>query len=303
MVAIDIRNLTKKYRDRIAVSEFDLTVEQGEVFGFLGPNGAGKSTTIDMLLDFIHPTKGRSVVAGFDPQKEPLAVRQQVGVLPDDYELYDRLTGREHIKFAIRMNESEENPESILARVGLAEEGEKRVGAYSRGMTQRLALGMALVGSPSVLILDEATSGIDPNGVNEIKKIIREEVDRGATVFFSSHILEHVESVCDRVGIINQGKLIAVNTIEELRDTIGAQSALILTVDTVPTDSGLLELDGVLDVETGDDFLRVNCRDSAVKSTVISHVESTSTRIIDIEIEEKSLADVFAELTTGGDDE
>lgn len=303
MVAIETEKLTKKYHNHTAVCDFNLTIEKGEVFGFLGPNGAGKSTTIDILLDFIRPTQGRSVVAGFDPQKEPRAVRQQIGILPDDYELYGRLTGREHIEFAIRMNESEENPEPILARVGLANEGEKRVSAYSRGMTQRLALGMALVGSPSILILDEPSYGIDPNGVGEIKKIIREEADRGATVFFSSHILEHVESVCDRVGIIDQGRLITVNTVPELRNTLGTRSTLILTVDTVPANSGLLELDGVLDVESGDSVLRVSCRDSAVKSSVITHVESTNTRIIDIEIEEQSLTDIFTELTTGGDTE
>lgn len=302
MVAIDILKLTKEYRDRTVVSEFDLTVEQEEVFGFLGPNGAGKSTTIDMLLDFIRPTKGRSVVAGFDPQKEPRAVRREIGILPDNYELYNRLTGREHIEFAIRMNESEENPESILARVGLAEESEKRVGAYSKGMTQRLALGMALVGSPSVLILDEPSSGIDPNGVSEIKNIIREEADRGATVFFSSHILDHVESVCDRVGIIDQGELITVNTVEELRDTFGAQSTLILTVDPIPSDLGLLELDGVLAVERSNGTLRIDCHDSTVKSSVISHVESR-TNVTNIKIEERSLADVFAELTAGGETE
>jgi len=298
MAAIETSNLTKQYEDTIALQAFDLTVERGEIFGFLGPNGAGKSTTIDILLDFVRPTDGEAEVAGHDPQQSPRKVRRDIGVLPDDYALYDSLTGREHIELAVSLNDSGEDPESVLARVGLADSGDEAVGSYSKGMSQRLAFGMALVGDPAVLVLDEPSSGIDPNGVQEIREMIREEADRGTTVFFSTHILEQVEAVCDRVGIIDGGELVAVDTIDGIRDRFDSHSTLSLSVDATPTDLELTDIDGVSTVEIAEGCVEVGLTDDDAKSTVITRVEASGASVTDIEIEEASLGELFARLTT-----
>ncbi|MBZ6497054.1 ABC transporter ATP-binding protein [Natrinema longum] len=301
MTAVETTNLTKQYGERTALDEFDLEIEHGEIFGFLGPNGAGKSTTIDIFLDFIRPTDGRAIVADHNPQDSPLEVRQNIGVLPDDYSLYDSLTGSEHIELAKDLNGSDEDTNALLSRVGLADAGDQPTGNYSKGMAQRLAFGMALVGDPDVLILDEPSTGIDPNGVQDIRELIREEAASGTTIFFSTHILEQVEAICDRVAIINEGELVAVDTISGLRETFDTQSILTLSVDGTPTDLDLHDLNGVSQVEHSGDTIRVYLRDPQLKSTAITQVEASGASISDIEIKEASLTELFNRLTTGGD--
>lgn len=301
MTAIETSKLTKRYDEETALDEFDLRVERGEVFGFLGPNGAGKSTTIDIFLDFIRPTDGHAVVADYDPQASPQKVKQNIGILPDEYSLYDSLTGKEHIELAKDLHASEEDTNTLLSRVGLADAGDQSAGSYSKGMAQRLAFGMALVGDPEVLILDEPSAGIDPNGVQEMREIIREEAESGTTIFFSTHILEQVEAVCDRVAIINDGKLIAVDTLAGLRDTFDKRSVLTLSMDGMPNELELSDLDGVTDVEYTDGNLNVQLTDPQLKSTVITQVEASGVSVTNIEIEKASLADMFSRLTTDGD--
>ncbi len=300
MAVLEIRGLTKRFGNTTAVHDLTLDVNKGEVFGFLGQNGAGKSTTIDMLLDFIRPTNGTATISGHNPQHDPRTVREHIGILPDDYSLYDQLTGREHIEFAITMNESDEDPEAILARIGLTTASDRPTGSYSKGMRQRLAFGMALIGDPSVLILDEPSTGLDPNGVEEMRAIIREEADTGTTVFFSSHILDQVEAICDRVGIIDDGELIAVDTVEGLRNTFNTRSTLILSVDSVPSSHGISDLEGVENIKYTDETIEVSCTNPEVKSSVIARVEATGASVTDITIEQTSLAELFSKITTGG---
>ena len=299
MPSIETHNLTKCFGDDVtAVDDLDLTVEPGEVFGFLGPNGAGKSTTINMLLDFVRPTSGEITVLGHDPRREPRAVRQRIGILPEGYSLYDRLTARKHIEFAVDLEESPDDPDAILDRVGLDEAADRTVGGFSKGMRQRLALGMALVGQPELLILDEPSSGLDPMGAQEMRRIVSEEADRGATVFFSSHIMDQVEAVCDRVAIMNGGELVAVDTVDDLRDAAGSVSTLVISVDEVPDTSGLHAIDGVDDVTVDGTTLRIDCSDPAVKADVVSRIEQAGASVIDIGVEETDLADLFVEYTS-----
>ncbi len=227
MTAIETSGLTKRYgggildRDgpTVAVDDLDLTVADGEVYGFLGPNGAGKSTTIDLLLDYVRPTAGSASVLGHDVREERERIRRRVGVLPDGVSLYDRLTGRRHLEFAVEWTGSDDDPDALAARVGLAADATgRRVGGYSKGMRQRLALAMALVGGPDLLILDEPTSGLDPNGIRLVREVVREASERGTTVFFSSHDLTQVEAVCDRVGIVDDGSLVAVDAVDDIGD-------------------------------------------------------------------------------------
>ncbi|MFT4881984.1 MAG: ABC-2 type transport system ATP-binding protein, partial [Salinirussus sp.] len=170
MTAIRTERLTKRFGGLTAVDDLDLTVQEGEVFGFLGPNGAGKSTTINVLLDFVRPTAGTATVLGRDAQAESTAVRERLGVLPEGFALYDRLSGRAHIDLAVDLKDADDDPDAVLERVGLTPAAGGRTAAgYSQGMRQRLALGMALVGNPDLLVLDEPTNGLDPNGAREMR--------------------------------------------------------------------------------------------------------------------------------------
>ena len=298
MTAIRTESLTKRFGSLTAVDDLDLTVQEGEVFGFLGPNGAGKSTTIDVLLDFVRPTAGTATVLGRDAQTESTAVRERIGVLPEGFDLYDRLSGRAHVDLAVDLKDADDDPDAILERVGLsAEAGRRNAGGYSQGMRQRLALGMALVGEPDLLVLDEPTNGLDPNGARELRAIVREEVDRGATVFFSSHILDQVQAVCDRVGIIDDGALVAVDTIDGLRAEVGTAATITLEVDALPTDLHLTELEGVSGVSFGESSVTATCTVPAAKVAVIDRVREAGATVRDITTSEASLEELFAAYT------
>lgn len=299
MAAIRTAELTKRYRgglfssDVTAVSGLDLVVESGEVYGFLGPNGAGKSTTIDMLLDYGRPTEGTVEIFGTDVQADPGVISRRVGVLPEGYGLYDRLSGRRNLEFAIRWQDAADDPERLLERVGLdANAAARPVSDYSKGMTQRLALAMALVDDPDLLILDEPSSGLDPNGIRRLREIIREEADDGTTVFFSSHILSQVEAVCDRVGILDDGELVAVDTVDGLRKTAGASSTLTLAMDDPPSPA-LVDGDGVSSIEVRGNQLRVTCTDSRVKARIIADLVERGHDPVDVGSEDASLQEIF----------
>ena len=299
MAVIETEGLTKRFGDVTAVEDLDLTVESGEVFGFLGPNGAGKSTTIDVLLDFVRPSSGSATVLGRDAQAESTAIRQRVGVLPEGYGLYDRLSGRKHVEFMVDSKRADDDPERVLDRVGLdAEDADRAVGGYSKGMAQRLVLGMALVGDPDLLILDEPSTGLDPNGAREVRRIVRDLADAGTTVFFSSHVLGQVEAVCDRVGIMRAGRLVAVDTIEGLRESVGSGSTIELVVDRVPDGIGALEIEGVSEVTVVDGRIRATCLEPEAKLAVLDRVRSEGATVRDLTTRESSLEDLFATYTT-----
>ncbi|MCS7089411.1 MAG: ABC transporter ATP-binding protein [Verrucomicrobiota bacterium] len=219
---IQTRGLTRRYGRQVAVDRLDLDVQEGEIFGFLGPNGAGKTTTILMLLGLTEPTEGTARVLGHDPTHDPMPIKRQVGYLPENVGFYDDLTGRENLQYIAALNEIPESQarakiDAALATVGLAEEGDKIVGAYSRGMRQRLGIAELLVKDPRLLILDEPTLGLDPDGTLRMLELIRDlNRSRGITVMLSSHLLDQVQRICHRVGIMIQGRLVAVGTIEEL---------------------------------------------------------------------------------------
>jgi ABC-2 type transport system ATP-binding protein len=214
------RKLTKTYGEHTVVDRLDLDIEAGEVFGLLGPNGAGKTTTILMLLGLVEPTKGKIEVLGLDPRWNPIEVKRNVGYLPDAVGFYDPMTGRENLRFTARLNgldDDDDHLESLLGLVGLGDAADQPAGEYSRGMKQRLGVADALVKSPSVLILDEPTTAIDPEGVVEMLALIeRLAKDEGVTVLLASHLLHQVQAVCDRVAIFVRGKVVAQGTPHEL---------------------------------------------------------------------------------------
>jgi ABC-2 type transport system ATP-binding protein len=222
-VTIAAINLTRSFGQKVAVNDLNLQVERGEFFGFLGPNGAGKSTTIKMLTGLLRPTRGTAVVAGIDVWKDPLAARARMGVLPEYLNLYERLTGREFVSFAGHMYgipdaDIMQRSEELLSILTLADDADKLIVDYSVGMRKKVALAAALIHRPPVLFLDEPFEGIDPVSSRVIRSILQGLTQHGTTIFFSSHIMEVVEHLCTRVGIINQGSLVAEGTLQELRE-------------------------------------------------------------------------------------
>jgi ABC-2 type transport system ATP-binding protein len=298
MPVIQLTDVTKQYGDVTALRDLSLEVQDGEIYGFLGPNGAGKSTTIDVLLDFVRPTSGTATVLGLDAQADSLSIRQDIGVLPEGFSVYGRLTARQHLEFAIESKNVTDNPDALLERVGIGDAADRKAGGFSKGMQQRLALAVSLVGNPDLLILDEPSTGLDPNGAREMRSIIQEEADRGATVFFSSHILEQVEAVCDRVGILKEGELVAEDTIRGLRDAAGTGSVLTVSVAELTPDvvASVEDVAGVTEVTTDTDTLTVRA-ESAAKTDILDAVESAGGTVEDFATEEASLDDVFAAYT------
>lgn len=214
--------LTKKFGEKVAVDGINLRVGQGEFFGFLGPNGAGKSTTIKMLCGLLRPNAGNIRVAGYDIAQNPLDVKRNIGVLPEETNLYERLTAEEFLLFAGRMyglplDEARRRTADLLELMELTESKDKLIVDYSMGMKKKTALASALIHSPKVMFLDEPFNGIDPISVRAIRNVMRHLVERGTTIFISSHVMEVVERLCTRVAIINRGKIVGEGTIPELR--------------------------------------------------------------------------------------
>ena len=297
--AIQIHDATKRYGSFTAVDRVNLEVEQGEVFGFLGHNGAGKSTMINMLLDHVRPTTGNLKVFGADCQKNSVRARKRMGVLPDGYGVYSGLTGRQHIQFAMESKDVDGDPLGFLDRVGITEAADRAAEGYSKGMTQRMVFAMALVGEPDLLVLDEPTSGLDPAGARSMRETIREENERGATVFFSSHILEQIEAVADRVGIMHQGKLTAVDTIGGLREMASSETKLLISANNLCDSAvnAVETVDGVDNVvHTDGGQLAVTCT-KQVKMDVLLTLNEHNITVLDLTTEEPSLEDLFVEYT------
>jgi ABC-2 type transport system ATP-binding protein len=221
-LAIETHDLTKRYGDQVAVNGLTLDVQQGEIFGFLGPNGAGKTTTLLMLLGLSEPTSGTARVCGFDPTRDPLQVKRIVGYLPENVGFYDDMTPVQNLEYVARLNSlnpAQVRPKiaALLEQVGLAADAHKRVGAYSRGMRQRLGIAEVLLKDPQAIFLDEPTLGLDPDGTQRMLDfIIGLGREKGITVFFSSHLLDQVQRISDRVGIMLKGRLVAAGPIAEL---------------------------------------------------------------------------------------
>jgi len=221
--AVVARDLSQVFGQKTAVSHLNLAVRTGEFFGFLGPNGAGKSTTIKMMVGLLRPTSGTVHVGGVDVWRDPLRARTLMGVLPEYLNLYERLSGREFVTFAGHMygvpeREVRSRTEELLAVFGLVGDGDKLVVDYSVGMRKKIALAAAIIHRPQVLFLDEPFEGVDPVSSRAVRDILHELTQHGTTIFFSSHIMEVVERLCTRVGIINQGVLVAEGTLQDLRD-------------------------------------------------------------------------------------
>ncbi|MCJ7747212.1 MAG: ABC transporter ATP-binding protein [Desulfobacterales bacterium] len=219
---IETEGLTKKYGHQTAVNHLTLQIQEGEVFGFLGPNGAGKTTTLLMFLGLTEPTSGKVRVMEFDPTREPFHVKEKVGYLSENVGFYDDMDARQNLRYIARLNRipdqvSAKRIDELLELVGLIEEAKKKVGTYSKGMRQRLGIAEVLVKEPKLIFLDEPTIGLDPDGTNRMLDLIHSlSREKNMTIFLSSHLLDQVPRICDRVGIMIKGGLVALGPIEEL---------------------------------------------------------------------------------------
>jgi len=227
-MAIDIQNLTKKFEDVTAVDNLNIGIEKGELFGLLGPNGAGKTTTIKMLCGLLEPTNGSATVSGHDVRKEQTEVKELIGVCPQDTAVYPYLTGRENIEFfgnlhAMPKKKLRENTDRLLEKLSLTQDADRRLSKYSGGMKRRINLIIALVHDPEVAFLDEPTVAMDPQSRHAVWDFIRELKKQGKTIILTTHYMEEAEALCDRVGIIDHGKLIALGSPKNLKDKFKAK--------------------------------------------------------------------------------
>ena len=232
---IEVKNITKKYGNNTAVDNITFEVKDGEVVGFLGPNGAGKSTTMNMITGFIEPTQGKIIVNGNDISKKPKKAKRQIGYMPENVPLYYELTVKEFVTYMaelkfVKRKDRKEEVQRVLKETGLEEVQKKLIRNLSRGYKQRVSMAGALVGNPDVIILDEPTVGLDPKQITEIRNLIK-ELGKKHTVILSTHILSEVSQICERVVIINKGKIIAVDTPENLEKMTKEKNGICITVE------------------------------------------------------------------------
>jgi ABC-2 type transport system ATP-binding protein len=296
---IEAEGLTKRYNGAAAVDHVSFQVSRGEIFGLLGPNGAGKTTTILMLLGLTDLTEGEARVLGHDPEREPLAVKRRVGYLPDSVGFYDHMTAAENLRYTARLMgmreaEREGRMAAALRRVELTEVADNRVATFSRGMRQRLGLAEIMMKEAAVAILDEPTSGLDPQATLELLDMIRALKREGVSVLLSSHLLDRVQSVCDRVALFQAGKIVLIGTVAELgRQVLGGGFA----VEVEAQGSGLAErlraVPGVTAVEQrGPDRVRL-LADRDVRPDAAAAVVAAGGRLFRLSVEEPSLEMIY----------
>ena len=299
---VETRNLTKRYREKLAVNSLNLTVEEGEIFGFLGPNGAGKTTTILMLLGLTEPTSGDVSICGFNPTRESLEVKRRVGYLPENPGFYDDISAKENLLYMARLNripedEARRRTAEVLEQVGLADDGRRLVREYSRGMKQRLGIAEVLVKNPRAIILDEPTLGIDPDGAIRILEMIKTlNRQQGLTVMLSSHQLQQVQEICNRVGIIVKGKLIVQGQMDELGKAIlkGREWNFLLEVrgSTDGLERELQSIPGVDEIEPRRHGWFLRCT-SDVRPEVLATVTGRGLQLLQLRSEDPTLEEIY----------
>ena len=284
---ISLERLTKSYGSHRGIIEVDLTVEQGETFGFLGPNGAGKTTTIRTLLDLIRPTGGRALVFGIESSVDPVSIHRRVGYIPGEFALYDRLTGQQTLEYFANLRGGVDRAYQVQLVERFELDASRRFKEYSKGNKQKVGVVTALQHRPELLVLDEPTAGLDPLVQQTFFEVLREAVADGATVFLSSHILSEVEKSCDRVAIIRDGRLVKTDTVEALRDMAHHEVELRFAGD-VPL-AAFRQLPGVSDIAADGQVLRMR-----VNGAITPVVQAAARHeLLDFVSREPSLEETF----------
>lgn len=302
-IAVTVSNLTKCFGPVLAVDHINFEVKREEVFGFLGPNGAGKTTTIRILMGIIKPDEGSARVMGYDILRETLKVKQISGVVPEVANAYIDLTGWQNLMligelYGVPKRERTEKAESLLRELGLYERRNQLVRGFSKGMKQRLIFCMALVNDPQMLFLDEPTSGLDVESARHIRKLIQEYNKNGKTILLSTHNMDEANQLCDRIAIINHGKIAAIDSPERLRmKSSGLQSVEVGFDKPVGVDE-LLPITGIREMKKMGDKIRLYTDNpDKVIDSLVDYARSKNLRIISINTLKPSLEDVFVELT------
>ena len=300
-ISIEINGLTKIYKDVRAVDNVSFNVRNGEIYGFLGPNGAGKTTTIKAMLGLIHVNSGTIKINGFDMKKDSIEVKEKIGYLPEKVSFYDNLTPIQTLNFFCELKNVDKSiVPSLIKEVGLEDAANRKVGTFSKGMVQLLGIAQAMIGNPSIYILDEPTVGLDARWVRYIREKIKMLNKHGATVIFSSHILSEVETLCNRVAIINKGKLIAEDTVANLNKYLRIKPRIEITVDGLDGKVPKV-IENIAGVEAADakgEILSITC-DSQIRSHVIAALEEAGFNVVNIKTIEPSLEDAFVKLIEG----
>ncbi len=296
---IEARGLRKDYGATAAVAGIDLDIKRGEIYGLLGPNGAGKTTTILMALGLTEPTGGTVSVLGHDPVRDPLAVKRRVGYLPDAVGFYDNMTARQNVRYTLRLAgmaraETERRIIDAMARVRLSDVIDKRVGTYSRGMRQRLGIAEIIAKDAEIAILDEPTSGLDPQATFELLDLIRHLKAEGVAVLLSSHLLDRVQSICDRVALFSRGIIALEGTVRELgQKVLGAGHAAHVEASGVDVEAKLRAVPGVQKVEKDERGWRL-ISDHDVMAEVAQTIVQGGGRLQRLAIAEPSLEAIYA---------
>ncbi len=301
---IEAKALTKRYGAQVAVDRLDLTINKGEVFGLLGPNGAGKTTTILMALGLTEPTGGSIATVGFDPLRQPLEVKRRVGYLPDSVGFYDNMTGRDNLHYTARLGgipriAIDGRITTALERVGLVAAAERPVATYSRGMRQRLGIAEIIMRRVDVAILDEPTNGLDPQSTQEFLELIRSLKGEGMTVILSSHLLELVQSICDRVALFSNGRIGLMGPVKQLmHDVLGSE--IVVHLEANGFNGGRLEgidgIDKVIELATGS--WRIEAKRD-VRADVARRVIEAGANLERLSLGTASLQDVYSRFFEG----
>jgi ABC-2 type transport system ATP-binding protein len=299
-MSIQVKNLLKEYGTQKAVNQLSFTAGKGEIVGFLGPNGAGKSTTMKIITGYLQPTAGEAWVCGINVSDAPLETKKKIGYLPELNALYYDMYVREYLSFIAGLHQLPDTKaavEKVIETVGLTPESKKKIGQLSKGYKQRVGLAAALIHDPEVLILDEPTSGLDPNQIIEIREVIRKQ-GQDKTVLFSSHILQEVEAICDRVIIINKGNLVADDTLTNLRKSASGEVLNVSFKESV--DRSLLEqLPAVKEIirsEANNWQLATHDSDQ-LRKQILALALQHNLNIVSLQSENQSLEDIFRSLT------
>ena len=303
--AIEVSNLTKYYGDLCAVDHVNFEVMKGEIFGFLGPNGAGKTTTIRMLTGISIPTEGKATIMGYDIQRHPVEAKEQMGIVPDVSNVYNELSAWDNLIFTGKLYDMpktsrESRAEELLKMFGLYERRKEKVQGFSRGMKRRICIAMALMNRSGILFLDEPTSGLDVQSVLIIRDLIRNLNQQGLTIFLTTHNIDEASQMCDRVAIINHGKIVAIDTPEKLKRTLESLQSVEVAFETAPSNAlkDLEKLAEVSEVVKEGDKFRFFTRDPpTVLDSLWKYSQDNKLRLITVNTVGPSLEDVFVKLT------
>jgi ABC-2 type transport system ATP-binding protein len=298
-MSIEVKNLTKIYGTQKAVNDISFTINKGEIVGFLGPNGAGKSTTMKMVTGYLQPDGGNALVCGIETAVQPLEAKKKIGYLPESNALYYDMYVREYLEFVggiYEVKDLKTRIENCIKKVGLTPEANKKIGQLSKGYKQRVGLAAALIHNPEVLILDEPTSGLDPNQIVEIREVIK-ELGKEKTVLFSSHIMQEVQAICDRVIIINKGTIVADDQLSKLQQ--GKTNALVIRFAESLEQSVFSGLKGIntLDKITANQWQLAGADVASIRKQVMQLALDKNLSIISMQEAGGTLEDIFRQLT------